>query len=197
MRAYWRAYVSYRIGSAYTLSRVRSSYEDRKLSNRSNFFFFPRNQIFLLLSIHSISSIIVVSNNTPTHRSIRYREIDRCRNSGNTVISVIGRAYRTRLFIYIYIYVSRRDIGRHRVFSIDRRALFFSRARVERSINRALFKHSVRACVFHRAARVEQAGQRFRFRSARTGTRSTSKSISFDRNSLFPPNSRAKQNTNE
>lgn len=133
MRAYWRAYVSYRIGSAYTLSRVRSSYEDRKLSNRSNFFFFPRNQIFLLLSIHSISSIIVVSNNTPTHRSIRYREINRCRNSGNTVISVIGRAYRTRLFIYIYIRISTRYRPPPRFLDRSARFVFFARAR--RTIN--------------------------------------------------------------
>lgn len=195
MRAYWRAYVSYRIGSAYTLSRVRSSYEDRKLSNRSNFFFFPRNQIFLLLSIHSISSIIVVSNNTPTHRSIRYREIDRCRNSGNTVISVIGRAYRTRLFIYIYTYLD--AISAATAFSRSIGALCFFRARASNDQLTALCSNILSVHVFHRAARVEQAGQRFRFRSARTGTRSTSKSISFDRNSLFPPNSRAKQNTNE
>lgn len=97
------------------------------------FFFFPRNQIFLLLSIHSISSIIVVSNNTPTHRSIRYREIDRCRNSGNTVISVIGRAYRTRLFIYIYIRISTRYRPPPRFLDRSARFVFFARAR--RTIN--------------------------------------------------------------
>lgn len=93
------------------------------------FFFFSRNQIFLLS--HSISSIneriIVVSNNTPTHRSIRYREIDRCRNSGNTVISVIGRAYRTRLFIYIYTYLD--AISAATAFSRSIGALCFFRAR--------------------------------------------------------------------
>lgn len=97
------------------------------------FFFFSRNQIFLLLSIHSISSIIVVSNNTPTHRSIRYREIDRCRNSGNTVISVIGRAYRTRLFIYIYIRISTRYRPPPRFLDRSARFVFFARAR--RTIN--------------------------------------------------------------
>lgn len=93
------------------------------------FFFFSRNQIFLLS--HSISSIneriIVVSNNTPTHRSIRYREIDRCRNSGNIVICVIGRAYRTRLFIYIYTYLN--AISAATAFSRSIGALCFFRAR--------------------------------------------------------------------
>lgn len=110
------------------------------------FFFFSRNQIFLLLSIHSISSIIVVSNNTPTHRSIRYREIDRCRNSGNTVISVIGRAYRTRLFIYIYTYLD--AISAATAFSRSIGALCFFRARASNDQLTALCSNILSVHVF-------------------------------------------------
>lgn len=116
---------------------------------------------------------------------MRYREIDRCRNSGNA-ISVIGRAYRTR---YLY-----RPPPPHRRF-IDRSALFF-RARPfnltpasnDRSIDRPRSVQTHVECVsrfffFFSPRRGRNKPVNVSSRSPRAGTRS--KSIAFDRNSLL------------